>query len=137
MKIFRVAAAALGLGLGMAQTCPAQEAAAPAVPSTAEVLVTLTVKAGISRDQIAPVMPREVRETVQMYLDGHIQQWYGRSDGKGVVFIMNCASVAEAKALMESLPLYKNHLVDLDYMALGPLTPLRGLLGPAAAKPAQ
>jgi hypothetical protein len=63
-----------------------------------------------------------------MYLDGKIQQWYARSDGKGVVFIMNCTTVAEAKALTDTLPLSKNSLANFEYTALGPLTPLRMLL---------
>ena len=130
--------AAYALFLASALAAPAVHAQAPAAqmpatPVTAEVLVTLTVKPEM-RPQIPPVMPSEVRETVRMYLDGHIQQWYARTDGKGVVFIMNCTSVDEAKALMESLPLAKAHLVDLDYMPLGPLTPLRALIGPPPAK---
>ena len=142
MNLLRFAAPALALSLASPLGVPSLSAQAPSpqmpsAPTTAEVLVTLTVKPEM-RAQVPPVMPSEVRETVRMYLDGHIQQWYGRSDGKGVVFIMNCTTVAEAKALMESLPLAKNHLVDLDYMPLGPLTPLRALIGPPpGAQPAQ
>jgi hypothetical protein len=74
------------------------------------------------------VLPTEVRETVQMYLDGKIQQWFSRGDGKGVVFVLESKSVEEAKGLMESLPLSKAKFVTFDYMTLGPLTPLRLLL---------
>lgn len=96
-------------------------------PTTA-VLTTLTVKPDVERAQIMKVMPEEVRVTVKMYLDGKIQQWYARSDGKGVVFILNCATVAEAKALTDTLPLSKNNLATFEYTALGPLTPLRMLI---------
>ena len=41
---------------------------------------------------------------------------------------MNCSTVAEAKALMDALPLAKSNLVDLEYTGLGPLTPLRLLI---------
>lgn len=95
---------------------------------TNQVLAILTVKDGVSRDQLAKVLPTEVRETVQMYLDGKIQQWFSRGDGKGVVFVLESKSVEEAKGLMESLPLSKAKLVTFDYMTLGPLTPLRLLL---------
>jgi hypothetical protein len=81
------------------------------------------------------VMPAEVRETVKLYLDGKIQQWYARSDGKGVVFILNCSSVAEAKALTDMLPLSKNKLADFEYVPLGPLTPLRFLLAEPTTPP--
>jgi len=76
-------------------------------------------------------MPQEVRDTVQLYLDGKIQQWFGRSDGKGVVFILNCSSVADAKALTDTLPLSKAGIATFEYMPIGPLTPLRFLMGEA------
>jgi hypothetical protein len=109
--------------------------APPAAPTTA-VLTSLTIKPDADRSQRPKVRPGEVRATVQLYLDGKIQQWYARSDGKGVVFILNCTSVAEAKALTDTLPLSKNHLADFEFMPLGPLTPLRFLLaGPTVPKP--
>src|SRR5258708_3100742 len=97
-------------------------------------MATLTVKPDVARDRIMKVMPDEVRATVKLYLDGNIQQWYARGDGKGVVFSRNCKRVAEAKALMDELPLSKERFADLEYMPLSPLTPLRILLAePAAA----
>ena len=97
-------------------------------PTTA-VLTTLSIKPGTDRAEMSKVMPQEVRDTVKLYLAGKIQQWYVRGDGKGVVFIMNCATVAEAKALTDTLPLSKSGFATFEYMALGPLTPLRLLLG--------
>jgi hypothetical protein len=105
------------------------QAPTPTGPIT-QILATLSVRSGIAREQITKVMPEEVRATVQLYLDGKIQQWYARGDGKGVVFIMNCTSVADAKALMDALPLSKANYVDFEYMPLAPLTPLRYLLAP-------
>jgi len=80
------------------------------------------------------VMPTEVRETVALYLDGKIQQWYARGDGKGVVFLLDCKTVDEAKAILETLPLVKENFASFEYMPLGPLTPLRLLLTPPAAQ---
>ena len=108
-------------------------AQAPATPPTTAVLVNLTVKPDIDRSQITKVMPDEVRETVKVYLDGKIQQWYARGDGRGVIFILNATTVADAKAVMESLPLSKAGFVNLEYTALGPLTPLRALIAPPGA----
>jgi hypothetical protein len=107
-------------------------AQAPALPKTTHVLATLTVKPGVARDQMMKVMPTEVRETVQLYLDGRIQQWWARGDGKGVVFLLDCKTVEEAKAVVESLPLVKANFASFDYMPLGPLSPLRILLAPPA-----
>ena len=105
-------------------------AQAPAKPKVTHVLATLTVKDGVSRDQITKVLDTEVRETVKLYLDGKIGQWYARGDGKGVVFLMDCATVEEAKAILDTLPLIKGNLASFEYMPLGPLTPLRLLVAP-------
>jgi hypothetical protein len=102
------------------------------VPTTA-VLVNLTIKPDADRAQLLKVMPDEVRATVKLYLDGKIQQWYSRADGRGVVFVLNASDVATAKAIMETLPLSKANLANLEYTALGPLTPLRMLIAPPAA----
>lgn len=107
-------------------------AQSPVTPKVTRVLATLTVNPGITRDQIMKVMPREVRDTVQLYLDGKIEQWYARGDGKGVVFLLDCTTAEEAKAILEELPLAKSKYASFEYMTLGPLTPLRQLLGPLA-----
>jgi hypothetical protein len=111
----------------------AQPAAAP--PPITAVLATLTVKPGLDRTALLNTMPQEVSDTVKLYLDGKIQQWFARGDGRGVVFIMNAKSVEEAKTITDALPLIKSNLATFEFMPLGPLTPLRFLLTPPAAPP--
>jgi hypothetical protein len=103
--------------------------AAQTPSSSTQVMATLTVRPNVTRDQITKTLPEEVRATVKLYLDGKIQQWYSRGDGKGVVFIMNCSSVADAKAVTDQLPLRQLNLADFEFMPLNPLSPLRVLLG--------
>ena len=97
-------------------------------PTTTGVIVILTVKAGVTREQVMSVMPAEIRETVQLYLNGRIREWYSRGDGRGAVFLLDTRDVAEAKAIMEGLPLAKENLVDDEYIGVGPLLPLRLLM---------
>jgi hypothetical protein len=96
-------------------------------PTTTGVMVILTVKAGVTREQVMAVMPDEIRQTVQLYLNGKIREWYSRGDGRGVVLLLDTRDVAEAQAIMEGLPLAKQNLMDHEYIAVGPLLPL-GLL---------
>ncbi len=110
-------------------------AQAPSTAPTTAILTTLTVKADAQRADVMKVMPNEVRDTVKLYLDGKIQQWFARADGRGVVFILNCATVAEAKAITDTLPLSKANLATFEYVALTPLTPLRMLLTEPAGAP--
>ncbi len=102
----------------------------PATGPTTQVLTLLTVKADVDRSELMKVMPQEVRDTVKLYLDGKIQQWYSQSDGRGGVFILNAASVADAKALTDQLPLSKSGFATFTFTALSPLSPLRMLLQP-------
>jgi hypothetical protein len=108
----------------------------PATPAPAmDVLVMLTIKPGVEREKVMKVMPDEIRATVRLYLDGKIRQWYSRADGKGVVFVLDCKDVAEATSVMEALPLAKERLVNLEFTALTPLTPLRLLLDGQPGRP--
>ena len=103
-----------------------------AIPKTTAVLVIQTAKQGVTPDQIMAVIPAEIRATVKLYLDGKIREWYSRGDGKGVVFLVDAKTEDEARAIMETLPLAKEHLMDDQYIPVGPLMPLRALMGPGA-----
>jgi len=98
-----------------------------AIPKTTAVLVVETPKHGVTPQQIMAVMPEEIRATVRLYLDGKIREWYSRGDGKGVVFLVDAKTEEEARALMETLPLAKEQLMDHEYIPVGPLMPLRAL----------
>jgi hypothetical protein len=99
-----------------------------ASPKTTEVMVILTAKEGVTRQQIMNVMPAEVRATVKLYLDGKIRQWYSRGDGKGVILLIDAKTVEEAHAAIDAMPLSKERLVDHEYIAVGPLMPLAALI---------
>ncbi|HYY27398.1 MAG TPA: hypothetical protein VE860_05620 [Chthoniobacterales bacterium] len=103
-----------------------------AIPKTTEVLVIQTAKQGVTPQQVMAVIPAEIRATVKLYLDGKIRQWYSRGDGRGVVFLVEAQTEDEARAIMETLPLAKQQLMDHEYVPVGPLMPLRALLGPGA-----
>lgn len=73
------------------------------------------------------IMPMEVPQTLQLYLDGKIEQFYFTQDKPGVVFLMNVESVNEAKAALEALPLAAGGFLNYELLPVGPLKPL-GLL---------
>jgi hypothetical protein len=106
----------------------AQGQSTPPQPKITGVVTMLTPKPGVIPEQIMKIMPAEIRATVPLYLDGKIQQWYMRGDGRGVIFIMNCKDVEEARALIGSLPLSQANLVDEQFIPVGPLLPLGMLL---------
>jgi hypothetical protein len=117
-----------------AQSLPGAGSGLPpaAIPKTTQVLVIETPRQGVTVQQVMAVMPSEVQATVRLYLDGKIREWYSRGDGKGVVFLVDAKSEDEARAVMETLPLAKEQLMDHQYIPVGPLMPLRMLVGPGA-----
>ena len=102
-----------------------------AIPKTTAVLVIETPKQGVTPQQIMAVIPDEIQATVKLYPDGKIREWYSRGDGKGVIFLLDVKTENEARALMETLPLAKEQLMNHEYIPVGPLMPLRAL-NPAA-----
>src|SRR5262249_32711872 len=90
----------------------AQSQSTPPQPKITGVLTIIAPKLGVTPDQIMNLMPAEIRAPVPVYLDGKIQQWFTRGDGKGVIFLLNCKEVGEARALIEDLPLSKENLMD-------------------------
>jgi hypothetical protein len=130
IKAIRNVVLALSLTLigATSMTHPSVAQAQATSPTTTGVMVILTVKAGVTREQVMAVMPAEIRQTVQLYLNGQIREWYSRGDGRGVVLLLDTRDVAEAQAIMEGLPLAKQNLMDHEYIALGPLLPLRLLM---------
>ena len=120
----------LPLASVLAQTQdPPQPPSGVPSPKTTEVMVILTAKQGVTRQQIMNVMPAEIRATVKLYLDGRIRQWYSRGDGRGVVIFLDVKTVDEAHAVMDTLPLSKENLMDHEYIPVGPLLPLGILIG--------
>lgn len=100
------------------------------VPTTRVLAIGHVAGSGAPDPQaIRSIMPSEVRATVALYLDGKLDQWFVRQDGKGVVFLLNASSAAEAQAMLDKLPLVKAGRLEFELMPLGPLSPLRYLMG--------
>jgi hypothetical protein len=74
------------------------------------------------------IMPKEVPHTLQLYLEGKIEQFFFTEDKPGVVFLMNAASVDEAKATIGALPLAAGGFLAYEFLPVGPLKPLGMLI---------
>jgi hypothetical protein len=78
-----IAMSFLPLALATVLARLAQGQSTPPQPKITGVLTILTPKPGVTVDQVMKMMPAEIRATVPLYLDGKIQQWFTRGDGKG------------------------------------------------------
>ena len=69
---------------------------------TTKILAIGTINPGFEQSQVFAVLPEEVRETVDLYLDGKIEQWYSLQGKPGVAFIINVTDPAVAHECSKS-----------------------------------
>ena len=110
------------------------QSASPPTPTT-RILAIGTVPSNVDPAKVRAILPNEVRETVDLYLAGKIDQWYSLQGRMGVAFILNVTDTAAAREMLEKLPLGQAHLMSFELIPLGPLNPLRQLQGMKAVSP--
>ena len=81
----------------------------------------------VSDEHRKSLMPKEVPATLEHYLEGKIEQFWFR-DKVGPIFLMNVASLEEAKATMDALPLVAGKHASYELMPVIPLMPLGMLI---------
>jgi hypothetical protein len=124
-----IAAGLLAFALCLTSAVPGSaQSPTPPTPTT-RILAIGTVNPGADVAAARAILPMEVRETVKLYLDGKIDQWYSLQNRAGVAFILNVTDIAAAHDMLEKLPLGQAHLMSFELIPLGPLNPLRQLQG--------
>jgi Domain of unknown function (DUF1127) len=131
--IIRLGLAVLAACLCLATPSRAQPANPP-VPTT-RILAIGTVRPGVDPATVRSILPTEVRETVKLYLDGKIDQWFSLQGRGGVAFVLNVTDPAAAQEMLEKLPLGQAHLMSFELIPLAPLNPLRLLQGMSPGSP--
>ena len=121
-------AAGLALILSVAGSGAGQAQPMTSTPTT-KILAIGTIIPGVDQAKVLAILPDEARGTVNLYLDGKIDQWYSLQDRPGVAFILNVTDPAAAHEMLEKLPLGQAHLMSFELIPLGPLNPLRRLPG--------
>ncbi|MGF6292353.1 hypothetical protein [Paraburkholderia youngii] len=111
-------------GVSMAHTPPM-----PSTPTT-KILAIGTFPPGTDMQLVQHILPSEIQQTAQLYLEGNIDQWYSLQDRAGVAFILNVTDMSQAHEMLEALPLGKAHLMTFSLLPIGPLKPLSKLLNP-------
>jgi hypothetical protein len=93
-----------------------------------QILAIDKISEGVTAAVLEPHLPQELAATVQLYLQEKIRTFFFRKDRAGVVFIMECESVQEAKEILAGLPMVREKLLEFDLIPIGPLMPLGRLL---------
>jgi hypothetical protein len=132
MKRALTASLALALSFTGIETGYAQTATTPTPTTTTKILAIGTINPGVDQAQVNAILPSEVKDTVNLYLEGKIDQWYSLQDRKGVAFILNVTDPAAAHEMLENLPVGQAHIMSFELIPVGPLNPLRKLPGMTA-----
>lgn len=106
----------------------------PPTPTT-KILAIGTLNPGVDPAAVRAILPTEVRDTVTLYLDGKIDQWFSLQGRNGVAFLLNVTDTTAAREMLEKLPLGQAHLMSFELLPLAPLNPLRQLQGMTASSP--
>src|SRR5215468_2037317 len=125
-------AASLALALILIAIKTGYAQSAPAPTPTTKILAIGTIDPGVDLARVNAILPGEVKATVNLYLEGKIDQWYSLRDRKGVAFILNVTNRAAAHEMLEKLPLGQARMMSFELIPLGPLNPLRKLPGMSA-----
>jgi hypothetical protein len=91
-----------------------------------KVFAIASASAALTPEFIQQHLPNEVPATLKLYLDGKVEQFWFREKA-GPIFLMNVASVEEAKGTLEKLPFVADKLMTYEFLPVTPLMPL-GLL---------
>ncbi len=94
-----------------------------------QILAISNIKEGATREKVGQHGADEVKHTLGAYLDGKIRNFWYQKNRPGVVFILESKDEAEARSVVDELPLVVAGVVDFDLIPLQPLQPLGALIG--------
>jgi len=78
------------------------------------VLAIGPINPGFEQSQVFAVLPEEVRETVDLYLDGKIEQWNSLQGKPGVASIINITDLAVAHEIAHMMSF---ELIPIDVVS--------------------
>jgi hypothetical protein len=81
-----------------------------------------------TEENVRGVVIPEALHTWVLYTKEVVREAYFRKDRPGVVLVLECASVDEAKTLLKTFPMVRAGVVDFDVIPLGHFVPFGTLL---------
>ena len=73
--------------------------------------------------KIQPHIEAEVKCAWKLYKEGKVREMYNCQDRRlGVVFVLECNSVDEARKNLDELPFVREKLIEFEIIPLGPFS---------------
>jgi muconolactone delta-isomerase len=74
---------------------------------------------GVSESRFtSEILKEEAARAWQLHQSGAIRELYFRADRDAAILILECTSVDEARAVLSTLPLVRDKLIDFDVIPL-------------------
>ena len=92
------------------------------------ILVMPRLHSGAQIGELQPHRIGEIQAVWELYAQGMVREIYARADQPGAaLFLVESESVEAAREALQSLPLVRLHLLDLDLIPLAPFTQWQSL----------
>jgi hypothetical protein len=85
-----------------------------------KILAIAKVDRGATFEKMQPHLEAEVKFAWKLYKEGVVREMYDRQDRTGVVFVLECGSVDEARRNLDELPFVREKLIDFEIIPLEP-----------------
>jgi|GEM_PF-6715989 len=93
-----------------------------------KIIASLTGTANASPTDYGSYQSAEATRVWDLYTNGVLKEIYLRTETIGAVIVLECASHADAEEAIQSLPMVKAGLFNVDYLSLGPTPPMSKML---------
>lgn len=88
-----------------------------------KILAIARVDPQTTLEKIKPHLEAEVKHAWKMFKEGSVREMYNCQDRPmGVVFVLECSGVDEARKTLDELPFVREKLIDFEIIPLGPFS---------------
>ena len=88
-----------------------------------KILAIAKVDPQTTLEKIKPLLEAEVKYAWKLYKEGSVREMYTCQDRPmGVVFILECSSIDEARKSLNELPFVHEKFIDFEIIPLGPFS---------------
>ena len=85
-----------------------------------KILAIAKVDPQTTPEKIKPHLEAEVKHAWKLYKEGTVREMYSCQDRRlGVVFILECSGVDDARKILEELPFVREKFIDFEIIPLG------------------
>lgn len=81
-------------------------------------------KPGVDMEAVQPYLKDEVANVWRLWKAGIVRENYARADVNGVVIVLECRDLAQAKLYVDDFPLSRAGLLEWEYIPLDAPLPL-------------